>query len=54
LLFGLESGFGLPQSVCLGAAAGSLKVGHFGAATILPNINEISSLAKTLKINPTP
>ena len=38
-----------PRCVCLGAAAGSLKVGHYGAATTLPTLDEITSLADTLK-----
>lgn len=52
LLFGLAMKFDLPQCVCLGAAAGSLKVGHYGAATTLPTLNEITSLAKTFEVNP--
>jgi sugar/nucleoside kinase (ribokinase family) len=50
LLYGMISGLDLPQCVCLGAAAGSLKVGHYGAATSLPTLNEIKELAKTVKV----
>jgi sugar/nucleoside kinase (ribokinase family) len=52
LLYGLVKGFDLPRCVCLGAAAGSLKVGHYGAATTLPSLDEITSLADSLKPNP--
>lgn len=52
LLYGLVNGFELPKCVCLGAAAGSLKVGHYGAATTLPTLNEINSLADSLIVNP--
>ena len=51
LLYGLVMGFDLPRCVCLGAAAGSLKVKHYGAATSLPKLNEIKELAKTVKVN---
>jgi len=50
LLYGLIKCLDLPQCICLGAAAGSLKVGHYGAATTLPTLDEIISLAKTLKV----
>lgn len=51
LLYGLATGQDLPASVCLGAAAGSLKVGHYGAATTLPSLKEIKELAKKVAIN---
>ena len=38
----------LKESVCLGVATGSLKVGHFGAATTLPDLGNILSLAAAL------
>jgi alpha-D-ribose-1-phosphate 5-kinase (ADP) len=49
LLYGLVKGKTLMDSVCLGAATGSLKVGHLGAATTLPDLSEILSLAETIK-----
>ncbi len=51
LLYGLTKGKTLRESVCLGTAAGSLKVGHFGAATTLPALEEIIRLAKGLKVD---
>jgi ribokinase len=50
LIFGLLKGFNLAKSVCLGAAAGSLKVKNYGAATILPDLVEVMTLAE--KLNP--
>ena len=50
LLFGLSEGKTLEESVCLGAAAGSLKVGKFGAATTLPPAVDIFRLAETIKV----
>jgi sugar/nucleoside kinase (ribokinase family) len=52
LLYGLLRGFDLPRSVCWGVAAGSLKVKHLGAATILPDFKEIESLANNLQVQP--
>ncbi|MDP2964849.1 MAG: carbohydrate kinase family protein [Pelolinea sp.] len=52
LLYGLVNSLDLPKCVCLGVAAGSLKVGHLGAATTLPSLEEIISLANTLKTIP--
>ena len=51
LLYGLIHGKDVRESVCLGTAAGSLKVNHLGAATTLPPLEEIINLAKFLKIN---
>jgi len=42
----------LPRSVCLGAAAGALKVGFLGAATSLPELRQIEGLADTLQAYP--
>ncbi len=53
LLFGLIKGLDLPHSVCLGVAAGALKVGFIGAATTLPQLIEIESLAATLLVKST-
>jgi sugar/nucleoside kinase (ribokinase family) len=53
LLFGLTQGKTLEESVCLGAAAGSLKVGHFGAATTLPHLKEIIEVADGLTVEST-
>ena len=50
LLYGLTQGKTLQESVCLGTAAGSLKVRHFGAATTLPDLEEIIQLANSLKV----
>jgi len=52
LLFGLLRGLDLPRSVCLGAAAGALKVGFLGAATSLPELPEIEALADTIRVQP--
>jgi len=50
LLYGLTQGKDLRESVCLGTAAGSLKVGHFGAATTLPAVEEITRIANGLEV----
>lgn len=50
LLYGLLKGLDLPRSVCLGAAAGALKVGFIGAATALPRLEEVEALAQTLVV----
>ncbi len=50
MLYGLLKGLDLPHSVCLGAAAGALKVGFIGAATTLPALSEIEKLAGQLEI----
>jgi sugar/nucleoside kinase (ribokinase family) len=52
LLYGLLRGFDLPRSVCWGVAAGSLKVKNLGAATTVPDFNEIESLANSLQAWP--
>ena len=52
LLYGLLRGFELPRSVCWGVAAGSLKVQNLGAATTLPDFNEIESVANSLQVQP--
>jgi sugar/nucleoside kinase (ribokinase family) len=49
LMYGMLKGMDLAQSVCMGAAAGALKVGFFGAATTLPKLVEVETLAKTLE-----
>jgi ribokinase len=54
LLYGLLRGFDLPRSVCWGVAAGSLKVQNLGAATTLPDVREIESLANSLQPQPDP
>lgn len=48
LLYGLNKGLNLAESVCWGIATGSLKVGHVGAATTLPEFAEIENLANSL------
>ena len=48
LLAGLLRGQNLRQSVCWGAAAGSLKVQHAGAATTIPTLDEVAMLAAGL------
>ena len=50
LLYGLTHGKTLQESVCLGTAAGSLKVNHLGAATTLPDLKEIIHLSNGLKV----
>jgi ribokinase len=52
LLYGLLRGFDLPRSVCWGVATGSLKVQNLGAATTLPDFEEIESLANGLQAQP--
>lgn len=48
LLYGLSKNMDLKASVCWGMATGSLKVGHVGAATTLPEFKEIEALANSL------
>lgn len=48
LLAGLLYGHDLHQSVCWGVAAGSLKVQHLGAATTIPSLDAVTTLAQTL------
>ena len=50
LLYGLTKGRTLMESVCLGAATGSLKVNYLGAATTLPELSEILQLAETITV----
>lgn len=45
LLAGMLAGQDLRRSVCWGAAAGSLKVQHLGAATDVPALDEVIALA---------
>src|SRR6185436_18329026 len=52
LLYGLLRGFDLPRSLCWGVATGSLKVKNLGAATTVPDFNEIESLANSLQTQP--
>ena len=52
LLYGLLRGFDLPRSLCWAVAAGSLKVKNLGAATTLPDFNEIEALANSLQTQP--
>jgi sugar/nucleoside kinase (ribokinase family) len=54
LLYGLLRGFDLPRSLCWGVATGSLKVKNLGAATTLPDFQEIESLANSLQTQPEP
>ena len=49
LLYGLLHGFDLPRSLCWGVATGSLKVRSLGAATTLPDFQEIEALANSLQ-----
>ena len=49
LLYGLVNNFSLEKSVCIGAACGSLKVQHLGAASHIPSLQEVLELADTLK-----
>jgi len=51
MLYGLCKGLDLPRSVCLGAAAGALKVGFVGAATTLPKLSAVEGLANTLAVS---
>ncbi|HSK86893.1 MAG TPA: carbohydrate kinase family protein [Anaerolineales bacterium] len=52
LLYGLLRGFELPRSLCWAVAAGSLKVKNLGAATTLPDVEEIEALANDLRAQP--
>ena len=52
LLYGLLQGFDLPRSLCWAVATGSLKVQNLGAATILPEFEEIEALAESLQTQP--
>lgn len=52
LLYGLLRGFELPRSLCWAVAAGSLKVKNLGAATTLPDFEEIEALANNLRAQP--
>lgn len=52
LLYGLLRGFDLPRSLCWGVACGSLKVRSLGAATTLPDFEEIEALANSLHVQP--
>ena len=52
LLYGLLRGFELPRSLRWAVACGSLKVGSLGAATTLPDFQEIEALANSLKAQP--
>jgi sugar/nucleoside kinase (ribokinase family) len=52
LLYGLLRGFELPRSLCWAVAAGSLKVKNLGAATTLPDFEEIEALANNLQAQP--
>ena len=49
LLAGLLKGEPFQSALCWGAAAGALSVRHQGAATVLPQAEEIIALAGTLK-----
>jgi sugar/nucleoside kinase (ribokinase family) len=48
LLYGLLQGWDLPRSVCWGVAVGALKVQRVGAASDLPSLEEIDTLASAL------
>lgn len=52
LLYGMLRGFELPRSLCWAVAAGSLKVKNLGAATTLPDFEEIEALANNLQALP--
>jgi 5-dehydro-2-deoxygluconokinase len=52
LLFGLLRGFDLPRSLGWAVASGSLKVKNVGAATALPDFQEIEVLANRLQAQP--
>jgi sugar/nucleoside kinase (ribokinase family) len=52
LLFGLLSGHDLPQSLCWAVATGALSVRYPGAATSLPDHQEIEALANSLEAQP--
>jgi sugar/nucleoside kinase (ribokinase family) len=49
IIYGLLQGWSLPQSACWAAAAGALKVAHWGAARDVPAVDEVASLAAALK-----
>jgi len=51
LIYGLSKGFDLPTSIRWGAAVGSLKVRHLGAATTLPPFSEIETLTNSLTVS---
>jgi len=50
LLYGLVRSKSLQESVRIGAAVGSLKVGHFGAAETLPTLDEALAIAEQLTV----
>jgi sugar/nucleoside kinase (ribokinase family) len=50
LMFGLLKGFDLSRSLCFGVAAGSLKVRHAGAASVLPTLQEVDTLASNIEV----
>ncbi len=52
LLYGLSRGMDLPRALCWAVAAGSLKVSNLGAATTLPEFDEIEALANSLQAYP--
>lgn len=52
LLYGLLHGFDLSRSLCWAVACGSLKVKNLGAATTLPDFEEIEALANSLQTQP--
>jgi fructose-1-phosphate kinase PfkB-like protein len=52
LLYGLLSGYDLPNSLCWAIATGSLSVRNPGAATTLPDFKEIEALANSLQAQP--
>jgi sugar/nucleoside kinase (ribokinase family) len=52
LLYGLLRGLDLSRSLCWAVACGSLKVKNLGAATTLPDFNEVEALANSFQIQP--
>jgi sugar/nucleoside kinase (ribokinase family) len=50
-IYGLLQGLTLEEAVCRGVAAGSIKVQHLGGSTTLPDPDEITSLAGSLRID---
>lgn len=52
VIAGLSRGLELTNSVCLGVAAGALKVQRYGAAYDLPPIDDVETLAGTLYAQP--
>lgn len=52
LLYGLLKGYGLAQSLGWAVAAGALSVRNLGAATTLPDFQEIQALANSLQAHP--